>query len=202
MSQTRVLRELGIAGRGLFAHEIAAATGIESRVLSNFLTRLVARGLVSRVGFGHYELTEAGQEAHRDQVVIGAGPWRGERTAVRERPRRSLRARAWQMLRRVRKASVPELLELLDAPDAAHGVERYVRALAAGGYLRRLPVRYPGTHPNSRGHVRWLLVHDTGPQAPVWRASRNELHDPNTGNVRPLEPSARSDPERATPCPI
>lgn len=202
MSQTRVLRELGIAGRAVLAREIEAVTGIEGRVLSNFLTRLVARGLVARVGFGQYALTEAGQEAHREQVVIGAGPWRGERKAVRERPRRSLRERAWQMLRRVRKASLPELLELLDAPDAEHGLSRYLRALAAGGYLRRLPVRLPGTHPNSRGRVRWLLVLDTGPKAPVWRQTRNELHDPNTGDVRPLNPSARSHAERASPCPI
>jgi len=84
------------------------------------------------------------------------------------------------------KFTVPEILRLAAQPGvrggSADNLHRYLRALEAAGYVRRLPVREPGTAPGSNGYVRWLLVRDSGPVAPTIRRDGTVL-DRNSGEI-------------------
>jgi hypothetical protein len=91
-----------------------------------------------------------------------------------------LRQRAWEALRMLQKTTLEELC-LLTKEGAERDIEsalgKYVRALEAAGYLQRLPIKAPN------GALRYRLVRNSGPQAPVWDAVIQVMRDPNTKEV-------------------
>jgi hypothetical protein len=182
--QTAVLNALA-GGCCLTIDRLAEVlTGMARRQLTNAAARLIERGLVERVERGCFRLTGDGRAAQASGVVIKSGP-RGP--MQRKRPvRDSLNTRLWRAIRLRRKFTIPALLELAvrDETSPRHGAERFVRALERAGYLHRLPKREAGTSPTSNGHVRWVLVRDTGSLPPMPRRD-GAVYDPNTGEVMP-----------------
>lgn len=181
----RILRHLSGAGaRGASLDDLSDAISDVSRKALVMSTNVLAtRALISRPALGHYRITDAGLIA----IDAGNGVKPGKRG-----PRQaqvfssSLRARVWLAMRAMGKFSIDDLLlrgAVGDEANAHDNVGRYLNALEAGGYLVRLRARAPGEAPTSRGYVRWLLVRNTGPMAPVWRRRLERLYDPNTGEV-------------------
>ncbi len=102
---------------------------------------------------------------------------------------RGLRERAWWVMRRRGVFTLPELLATLASGaerDAQSNLGKYVRALARAGILRAEAHRAPGAALTSNGYLRYRLTVDNGRKAPVWRAVKGEVFDPNTGAAYPL----------------
>jgi hypothetical protein len=135
-----------------------------------------------RTANGVYGVTDAGRSAWRAGRKIRSGPCRphnGRRTPIAG----TLQARLWKGLRQLKKATVPELLTMVahDADrDPAGNARKYLRVLAAAGYVAAMKTREPGTAPTSNGFKRFLLINDTGPAAPVWNPRKKTLRDGNT----------------------
>jgi hypothetical protein len=101
----------------------------------------------------------------------------------------TLRERVWRALRLRRKASIPDLVMLVaegGERDIESNIGKYLSALGRAGYLQKLPLRERGTALTSNGYIRWWLVQDTGPLAPVWRVKADTVYDPNTETETPL----------------
>ena len=143
--------------------------------------------LLEKTGKGCHKLTSAGKEALAAGASVHSGP-RGKRQHGKHIVKDSLRIRIWRAIRIRRKFSVPEIISLV-ADDTARGditsnVQKYVRALAKAGYLIEMPKREQGAALTSNGFKRYWLTDekDTGLNAPIWRAARETVFDPNTGN--------------------
>lgn len=96
-----------------------------------------------------------------------------------------LRQRAWWVMRRHGVFTLPELLATVAEgaeKDAASNLGRYLRALAQAGILK-IEGRVTPDKPTSNGCLRYRLAVDCGREAPVWRHSRREVYDPNSGGV-------------------
>jgi hypothetical protein len=169
------------------AERMAELTGWQPGRVNNAVEVLKRNELLTTRSLGCYRLTEAGVEVveGRARPRLKSGP-KGKHGASRAQDE-ALGARIWRALRILGKASLPDLMEIADSKGSrseADHARRYLRALADAGYLRELR-REPGTH------KRWLLVRDTGPQAPVPRSAWSELRDPNTGAVHVIGRVAR-----------
>lgn len=185
--QEAVLRTLG-DGACRAIDELAAATGADRKNISSAACRLILRGWLERIETGCFRATAAGLAALERGEKITSGP-NGPLAAARRPSRDTNIARYWRAMRAAGKVSIPLLIEMTTSgngslPDPS-GAQRYVRRLAAAGYLALLPAREPGTAPTSNGHRRWLLIRDTGPEAPIVRPARREVWDPNTRESHP-----------------
>jgi hypothetical protein len=99
-----------------------------------------------------------------------------------------LRARAWWVMRETPRFTLPSLLAIVadgDEADAASNLGKYLRALSRAGILAETGRDQPASLTDN-GVKRYRLARNSGPKAPVWRASRREVYDPNTGAVYPL----------------
>ena len=167
-------------------------TGFGRRGLVKAVCVLIARGLAERRERGCYVLSEAGAAflAGGGRVTSGPnGPHTSSRPKSRKRP--THRDRVWLAIRIRRKFGMGDLLELIDdgtrPPRQGYAnIRTYVAALTQAGLLVELPVRAEGTAPTSNGFKRWALVDDPGPAAPIWRAARGEVFDPNRGETRKI----------------
>jgi len=86
-----------------------------------------------------------------------------------------------------RRFTVPELQAA--AEIGYSNALRYLRRLEAAGYVRKAREHAPG---RTASFTLWLLVHDTGPQAPipqrdgtVWDPNRERYHVPSSSAARP-----------------
>lgn len=94
-----------------------------------------------------------------------------------------LRARAWWVMRETPRFSVTDLLAIVATggeADAASNLGKYLRALSRAGILVEIGRKAP-TSLTSNGEIIYRLARNTGPKAPVWRVSRQEVYDPNSG---------------------
>jgi len=164
---------------------LAEITGLDRKIISATLCRLILRGLVERVERGCFRLTAKGHLSAQRGEVIRSGP-RRRHTGIKRSPRDTFRQRAWMAMRMAGKFTVPEILQLAgragERGGSADNLHRYLRALEQAGYVRRLPVRERGTAPGSNGYVRWRLIRDTGPLAPTVRRN-GTIIDRNTGGI-------------------
>lgn len=182
-----VFNALNEVGRCLAIDELATATGLEHRAVSAAAAKLVRDDLVERVARGCFQLTAAAREALASgtEVVFRSGP-RGP--TPRTRPvAGSLRARLWHAMRIREKFTIGDLLGLAaqDETQAPCNAGRYLSDLARAGYVRVLARRAPGHKPTSNGCLRYSLIRNTGPLAPIVRRKRAEIYDPNTREVTP-----------------
>lgn len=160
-------------------------TGLTLVQVQNCLFRLRRAGFMARSAPGCHTLTRAGRTFAGKPFTSGP---RGPETGRRLRDP-GLRQRVWNALRLGRKVSIDDILLLAVAGgerDAAGNVGKYLRALARAGYVRRLPVRETPASPTSNGAIRWQLVSDTGPRAPVASVVRNAVYDPNLEEDIPM----------------
>jgi hypothetical protein len=92
----------------------------------------------------------------------------------------SLKQRLWRALRILRKATLKDLLALAATGEesaAANNARHYLKVLIDTGFVHRFARRGSG------GVLRYGLIRDTGPKAPVMR--KHEVEDLNTGEVYP-----------------
>jgi hypothetical protein len=145
-------------------------TGLELRAIQNACGLLIKHGFITRTDQGCHRITDAGSAA-----VNASAPVRpGKHTP------NPLRQRAWDALRMLQKTTLEEIC-LLSKEGGERDIEsalgKYVRALDRAGYLQRLPIKA------ANGALRYRLVRNSGPQAPVWDAVIQVMRDPNTHEV-------------------
>lgn len=160
----------------------AAAREMTRAAAQQALSGLVRRGLAERMARGRYRATKAGIELVEGGGQIGRAPLPPRARGIRGN---SLQARLWAALRKLRKATAPELVQIAangTERDAVGNAQNYLRALVRAGYVTEMKTRAPGVAPSSRGFKRYLLARDPGPAAPgVCKHQR--LRDPNTGTL-------------------
>jgi predicted transcriptional regulator len=163
----------------LTTEELAVATGLTRKQVTQAVGKLVARGLLERAERGCFKRSTAGQGVLDSGESLSSAPL--TRSAKTSRRRRGLRLRVWEAIRLARKGTVAEIEQLALASERdPGGVQRYLLALCRGGYLRRMKASH-------YKEARYLLVRDTGPDAPMLRRSKDRLFDPNTGEEHVLE---------------
>jgi predicted transcriptional regulator len=165
---------------------LSKATGIPKRRLVNLIATLTRSGLVTAPKIGCYRRTPKGDKFIADGKAFRSGP------TMPSGPRPSsdgLRARAWHALRMLKKATLPEIIEIADAgaqKSPSTNLYRYFAALIRAGVMAKLDVREAGAAMTSNGFVRWSLIRDLGPAAPVLR--HGGVYDPNRETM--IEPAA------------
>lgn len=162
------------------AQLVKLVPGLSPAFLAEQCEKLIAGGLLRKTDRGCHQLTAAGRAAAK-----------GEKVEARRRGRSALRGNVWHALRNSDKhaLSIPDLVERVaqgGERDIEHQIGSYLVALARGGYLMQMPLRERSLS-GSRGHARWRLIKDTGPQAPVHRRphgrariTAGSIYDPNT----------------------
>lgn len=166
------------AGRTTTASALAAAAGTALTTARCNLKRLMDQGLVEQPEPGRWRATREGRRLHRS----------GARPSGNDRKRVTFRSRLWSALRRLRKATVPDLVALAASPDAKHpenNARDYLNALARAGYVRRMAHRVMGPG-NGAGHLQFVLVRDSGPKAPFCTRAGTVI-DPNTGESHAIK---------------
>ncbi|MDO8931357.1 MAG: hypothetical protein Q7U97_03095 [Rhodocyclaceae bacterium] len=160
---------------------LTKATGLTATQVENSCDRLRRHGFLKRTSKGCHQLTPAGREAHEQGLSMRSGPKGPQQYGQRHRDP-GMRQRAWNVLRMGKKVTYDDIVMRIvegEERDAYGNVRKYVRALAQAGYCRPMPQREQPLNEMSNGCIRWMLVSDTGPQAPVVRVSRNVIYDPN-----------------------
>jgi hypothetical protein len=183
--------------------EVFPVGSLKRKQLIKGLGALVSRGFVRAVKrekaafqqsrTAGYELTDNGAAFRLLGKEIKSGPRKGH--TGKSKPRENtFRTRVWKALRFAKKATVFELIEVAGAPGnvrtAATNTHRYLQALEAVKVTRTLDLRAPGAAPTSNGFIRYALVKDLGPQAPV--VGTKGVFDPNSATYLAPEGHARS----------
>lgn len=165
--------------------DLSSATGMSNRDVVKAVAGLIRRGYATRVEAGCYELTSAGQEARDSGAPLKSGPRKPLTQPCRRRKEATFRQKIWRALRMKQKATIGELVETAgDGTERAaeSNAGRYLAALERAGYVRRLR-RQAGTAPTSNGFLRYQIVRNTGPDAPVVQKGGAALFDPNENRV-------------------
>ncbi|WP_026784241.1 hypothetical protein [Pleomorphomonas koreensis] len=171
-------------GACLTTAALAELTGLEGRDIAKACCALVSRGWIVRRERGCFELSEAGRKADAAGEIITSGPTGPLTQAEPRRPRRqTVRDRMWTTMRTLNKVRIADLETLAGA--TRDNAQRYVGALEKTGFLARLRAE-AGSAPTSNGVCRWLLVRNSGPAAPVYKARAGEIYDRNTGISYPI----------------
>jgi predicted transcriptional regulator len=206
-NQTKLLGVLAARpGHSLTLDEVCAAfapgkswkvgTSLRKEVLSA-LAKLLRKELVTRTtekrrAFAspvvlRFQITKSGQQLHASGKAID-GVVRGPSASVRKPQKNRIRQRLWEALRRMKKATAAELVELAATPADGDPVKvikhsrHYLNQLVRAGIVVHLK-RAPGFAPKSSGFARFGLVNDLGPIAPS--AGDQWITDHNAGNAEP-----------------
>lgn len=164
-------------------------TGLNAKQVENAALTLRRRELAVKLRPGCLKLTQAGRDAIAFGITVTSGP-NGPQPGKRIFTD-TLRSRTWAALRIRQKASIPDLIMLTAQGNAREkalesNIGKYLRALEKAGYVSKMKRRDHGTAITSNGYLRWLLVKDTGPEAPVWRQGKGTVYDPNTQEETPI----------------
>ena len=179
---TKILNALAGAESSLTTKNIADGTGIDRIQVSKSCTILRSRGLIGEETVGRFRAMSAGREFLAQGQAVQPGP-KGPHTGKPQPQSQGLRARAWAAMRAQGQFTVGGLVEIAVKGGEAYphnNIRAYVRKLEAAGYVARLRRRQAGTAPTSNGYIRYLLLKNTGPKAPIWRLRTGVLFDPNT----------------------
>lgn len=171
----------------VWADVIRDESETSTRTFNNATKTLLSRGYLERCYYsgedkrkkGGYRITPAGREAL-------ATEWSGKSGSRPAEPRkaRGLPDMAWSAIRVRRKFTVDELQVLCSADPIFVArddrlqrklIQRYVRWLELAGFVQHL------THRDV-----YLLVRDSGREAPLLRQRRREMYDPNTRTTYPV----------------
>lgn len=160
--------------------DLVKLTGLDRPVVLRECGKLVGAGFMRRDDEGCHRITAAGRAAAAQ-----------EEKAAQLKTRSELYARVWYALRNAptHTLTIPQIIAWTADGGERHldvRIRAYLIALARAGYLMQMPRREPGMTSGSSGLVRWRLLKDTGPEAPVWRKRSpasptiGEIYDPNT----------------------
>jgi hypothetical protein len=159
---------------------IAELTGLTAKQVEQSTLKLRKHGFLNKTGRGCHKITQAGKDAVMGGGSLRSGP-KGRHTGQRNCSH-GMRQRVWNVLRMGGKRTVDDILMLViegGERDARSNVRKYLQALVRGRYVTVMQQREAPLNNTSNGCLRYLLVNDTGPLAPVWRVSRGTLYDPN-----------------------
>lgn len=102
---------------------------------------------------------------------------------------KGIRVKAWRTMRALstdtNKTPFFTLGDLLDIvatgaeKDPYSNLHKYLICLERHGIMSRLARREPGDTLTSNGQIIWQIARDLGWYAPVWRARKGVLYDPN-----------------------
>jgi DNA-binding IclR family transcriptional regulator len=170
-----VMRALAGEGAALGTPELAAATGLGLRQVSQGCRQLARRGWAAK-HLRSYRLTEAGRAALASGASVTSGPVAP--TGARRRVADTFRVRAWRSMRIRRAFSAAEVAmdAARDEADPVEDAHRYLLQLGRAGYVAPLGAHTRSVPPAQR---RWRLVRDSGPLAPVWSRAKGEMQDDN-----------------------
>lgn len=155
-------------------------TGYSAKQVENACQNLRRHAFIERTGQGCYRLTEAGHEALQTGYSLRGGP-RGPQQSGQRRRKPGMRQRIWNCLRMSKKVTVDDIaMRVIDGDerDPRSNISKYLHGLKRAGYVLSLSREMP-LKPTSNGALRWVLISDTGPLAPVIRVSRQSVFDPN-----------------------
>lgn len=170
-----IMRHLSEHGSS-YTRQLAAAMETSAASIRRVCRCLRAHGMVNTEENLHW-LTPAGRELLERGGYIPCQ--RAGRAASSEG--RTLRQRAWTVIRMADHTSVPDLLRIItdgDEPGAAQSLRRYCEALCRVGILGR-------TGRTGRYYLRPEA--NTGPKAPAYNSAARTVTDRNTGKTIPLE---------------
>jgi predicted transcriptional regulator len=170
---------------------LAELAGLTDKQVESAVGNLIKHGFLRRTAKGCHKLTDAGQMAIAEGAKLRSGPKGPEYGHRRRAP--GLRQTAWNVLRMGGKRTIDDILMRAiqgTERDAYSNIRKYVRALSRAGYVHPMTTREQAMTMTSNGCIRWYLVKDTGPVAPVWRESRGTLWDPNIEVETPLASEA------------
>ncbi|MBF0182477.1 MAG: hypothetical protein HQM03_20870 [Magnetococcales bacterium] len=160
---------------------LTTALGIQGKKLYAITKNLTHRGLMEQRKDGHWRLTDAGVIATKEGWKI-----RGGRPGKSRQPRKAgwtIRDKAWAaLINRGGKGTLLELAEEMDLRDQSKlwNIGRYFGAIEKSGHLARSNAKdFSGSATNPGRHI-WLLINNTGPNAPLWRPTKSEVYDRNT----------------------
>ncbi|EKE78465.1 hypothetical protein [Oceanibaculum indicum] len=172
-----VLREIIATGDCVTPSQIVSSTGLSSKQVKHSLDVLTRNGLATTPRRACYRATDA---ARQGDAEVSSGPRKGVPQGRRLTSASGLRGRTWWVLRKIRKGTLADIVELAakaeKRPETA--VQAYLSILAQAGYVHVLRRPTP---------ARYLLVRDTGPQAPSWSARYGTIYDPNTSEEIALQ---------------
>lgn len=205
---TSILRLLATGPQSLdliCRHVYGKPAPIGSRARMNvrgIVGRLIAAGHVDRIGKVNATLRNQGgatfDATAKGRAFLSAGKTitsgaNGPRTGV---PKKSagMRQRIWHALRLKQKATTLELCELIheegdpDPIKVTDNARKYFTALARAGIVKKLNTRASGQEPSSRGFLRYALLRDLGPRAPL--TGKTFVTNPNAPDTEARIPYA------------
>ena len=149
-----------------------------------------APGQIHATGVKGFQLTEAGIKGREAGARITSGP-KGPLSGRRIK-KHTLREQIWKALRLKTKASIPDILSIIETKkmaDPTGNARMYLSYLAKAGIIIKLKAKQQGTAPQSNGYNIYLLLDEknTGPKAPYYSFKENCVVDPNTGTQHALE---------------
>jgi len=160
-------------------------TQLERKRIVNSADILVRRGFIDRNSPGRYRLTEFGTASLAAGMSMTSGP----KGSSPRKKTWGLRQKAWNVIRNKRKFTLDDIRLTVcqgDERNARSNLGKYIRSLVLSGYLKVLPRKAKGNKPSSNGQQVYLLMNNTGRQAPVWRQANRSVFDPNTKEEYPL----------------
>jgi hypothetical protein len=175
-----ILAALPTEGACMTVEQLEQATGLENVRITRLVTSLDRQGLIQKARWGCYRRTPAGDQA------LAAGKVKSGPRSANGVPRRrgGFTDQIWEVLRMMRKATLPEILEIAGTGGIAYPesvAARYLRRLAVAGVTAVCQNKLPGSAKNSPGFQQHVLVHDLGVKAPIWQPRNRALLDQNTG---------------------
>lgn len=159
---------------------LAELSGLTAKQVEFACYKLRKHGFIRQTSSKCHKLTDAGRAALAEGAKLRSGP-RGRETGFRSRDP-GLRQRVWNCLRIGRKLTLDDIqMRVVEGGerDAYSNIRKYVRALCRAGYVMEMERREAALNPTSNGCLRFLLVTDTGPAAPIWRVEHKSIYDPN-----------------------
>lgn len=170
-------------GACLTKDEISAQfSDLNNRQITEGLLRLLDRGYLEKMDGDCLQLTMKGLQAAKDGITITSGP-KGPTGIVYNR-RDTFRGRVWTAMRIRRYFTIGEVAgdaKCAEDKEPEQNATRYMLQLRKSGYVAELARRQKGGAPGSNGFKRFVLIRNTGPRAPVYRAKHDAVHDFNTG---------------------
>jgi len=175
-NQNTILRAIG-SDACLTIEALEAATGLSRKAISQACTKLVYRGFVDRVETGCFQLTKEGRIVVSNNAVLNSAPIRP--FGKKRKHGKSMRIRIWRAVRLKQKFTISDIVTLASKNEKAprDSVQRYLRLLFQSGYLRDLK--------SDKRTRRYVLIRDTGPEAPMIQRDKKAVYDPNTEETYP-----------------
>ena len=127
LSQT-VLMAVAALGGAASVREIAERCGLDSLTVARPCGTLAYRKLIERTARGYYAVTASGRQFLAAKREVKPGPC-GPFTGLKKSKGDSLRDRLWTALRGLRKASIPDLLQLAARGDEENALKAVVDLL-------------------------------------------------------------------------